>query len=114
VVIGGGLLGLEAAKALRDLNLETHVVEFAPRLMAVQIDDLGGKVLRRKIENLGVKVHTQKATSSIEAGKCKHVMKFADGSELETDIILFSAGIRPRDELARKVVWHLVSVGYQD
>ena len=70
--------------------------------MAVQIDDLGGKVLRRKIENLGVKVHTQKATSSIEAGEsATHVMKFADGSELETDIILFSAGIRPRDELAR-------------
>ncbi|MBK5646094.1 MAG: FAD-dependent oxidoreductase, partial [Acinetobacter sp.] len=84
VVIGGGLLGLEAAKALRDLNLETHVVEFAPRLMAVQIDDLGGKVLRAKIENLGVKVHTQKATSSIEEGATtKHVMKFGDGSELE-------------------------------
>lgn len=103
VVIGGGLLGLEAAKALRDLNLETHVVEFAPRLMAVQIDDLGGRVLRSKIEDLGVKVHTQKATSSIEDGdSTQHVMKFGDGSVLETDIILFSAGIRPRDELARQ------------
>lgn len=103
VVIGGGLLGLEAAKALCDLNLETHVVEFAPRLMAVQIDDLGGQVLRKKIEHLGVKVHTQKATQSIEAGSnSTHVMKFADGSELETDIVLFSAGIRPRDELARQ------------
>ncbi len=102
VVIGGGLLGLEAAKALRDLNLQTHVVEFAPRLMAVQIDDLGGKVLRRKIENLGVQVHTQKATQAIEDGEhAVHVMKFADGSHLETDIVLFSAGIRPRDELAR-------------
>lgn len=103
VVIGGGLLGLEAAKALRDLNLETHVVEFAPRLMAVQIDDLGGRVLRSKIEDLGVKVHTQKATSSIEDGdSTQHVIKFGDGSVLETDIILFSAGIRPRDELARQ------------
>ncbi|MBF4520319.1 nitrite reductase large subunit [Acinetobacter towneri] len=103
VVIGGGLLGLEAAKALRDLNLETHVVEFAPRLMAVQIDDLGGRVLCSKIEDLGVKVHTQKATSSIEDGdSAQHVMKFGDGSVLETDIILFSAGIRPRDELARQ------------
>ncbi|NCI79205.1 nitrite reductase large subunit NirB [Acinetobacter kanungonis] len=102
VVIGGGLLGLEAAKALRDLALETHVVEFAPRLMAVQVDDLGGKVLRTKIENLGVKVHTQKATKAIEDGESAvHVMKFGDGSELETDIVLFSAGIRPRDELAR-------------
>ena len=103
VVIGGGLLGLEAAKALRDLNLETHVVEFAPRLMAVQIDDLGGRVLRSRIEDLGVKVHTQKATSSIEDGdSTQHVIKFGDGSVLETDIILFSAGIRPRDELARQ------------
>ena len=103
VVIGGGLLGLEAAKALRDLNLDTHVVEFAPRLMAVQIDDLGGRVLRSKIEDLGVKVHTQKATSSIEDGdSTQHVIKFGDGSVLETDIILFSAGIRPRDELARQ------------
>lgn len=103
VVIGGGLLGLEAAKALTDLNLQTHVVEFAPRLMAVQIDDLGGKVLRQKIEELGVTVHTQKATQSIEQGK-EHQLKmnFADGSELETDLIVFSAGIRPRDELARQ------------
>ncbi|MFT4022108.1 MAG: nitrite reductase large subunit NirB, partial [Acinetobacter sp.] len=101
-VIGGGLLGLEAAKALKDLNLSTHVVEFAPRLMAVQIDDLGGKILRRKIEDLGVQVHTQKATQCIEDGENSvHVMKFADGSQLETDIVLFSAGIRPRDELAR-------------
>ena len=53
-VVGGGLLGLEAAKALRDLGLQTHVVEFAPRLMAVQIDALGGGLLRRKIEALGV------------------------------------------------------------
>ena len=57
-VIGGGLLGLEAAKALKDLGLETHVVEFAPRLMAVQLDDVGGRLLRRKIEALGVAVHT--------------------------------------------------------
>ncbi|MBF7687319.1 nitrite reductase large subunit NirB [Acinetobacter rathckeae] len=103
VVIGGGLLGLEAAKALMDLKLNTHVVEFAPRLMAVQVDDLGGKVLRSKIEDLGVQVHTQKATSVIEDGtESVHVLKFADGSSLNADIILFSAGIRPRDELARQ------------
>ncbi|KAA8734835.1 nitrite reductase large subunit [Acinetobacter qingfengensis] len=102
-VIGGGLLGLEAAKALTDLNLKTHVVEFAPRLMAVQIDDLGGKVLRKKIEDLGVEVHTQTATTSIEPSvNHTNIMKFADGSELETDLIVFSAGIRPRDELARQ------------
>ncbi|MDP2225998.1 MAG: FAD-dependent oxidoreductase, partial [Moraxellaceae bacterium] len=80
VVVGGGLLGLEAAKALRDLGLETHVVEFAPRLMAVQLDDGGAKVLRRKIEALGVKVHTEKNTLDITDGESsRHAMKFADG-----------------------------------
>ncbi len=103
VVVGGGLLGLEAANAIKNLGLETHVVEFAPRLMAVQLDEGGGKLLRRKIEDLGVKVHTEKATTEIVAGKeCRYRMNFADGSHLETDMILFSAGIRPQDELARK------------
>ncbi|HMW47150.1 MAG TPA: FAD-dependent oxidoreductase, partial [Cellvibrionaceae bacterium] len=102
VVVGGGLLGLEAAKALKDLGLETHVVEFAPRLMAVQLDEAGGSLLRRKIEALNVKVHTEKNTKEIVAGEtCRYRMNFADGSFLETDMILFSAGIRPQDELAR-------------
>ena len=102
VVVGGGLLGLEAAKALKDLGLETHVVEFAPRLMAVQIDEGGGKLLRSMIEAMGVKVHTQKNTQTISDGDtCALKMEFADGSTLETDMIVFSAGIRPRDELAR-------------
>lgn len=100
-VIGGGLLGLEAAKALKDLGLETHVVEFAPRLMAVQLDEGGGAMLKRKIEALGVKAHLNKNTTLIEAGQQSfHRMQFADGETLETDIVLFSAGIRPRDEIA--------------
>jgi nitrite reductase (NADH) large subunit len=102
VVIGGGLLGLEAAKALKDLGLETHVVEFAPRLMAVQIDDAGGSMLRGRIRDLGVGVHTAKQTIAITAGRERtQCLRFADGTELETDLIVFSAGIRPRDELAR-------------
>ncbi len=102
-VIGGGLLGLEAAKALQDLGLKTHVVEFAPRLMAVQLDDGGGAMLRRKIEALGVTVHTGKNTLNIAAGTSRRLrMEFADGESLETDLIVFSAGIRPRDELARQ------------
>jgi nitrite reductase (NADH) large subunit len=102
VVIGGGLLGLECANALKNLGLETHVVEFAPRLMPVQIDDYGGALLRQKIEALGVRVHTGKSTTEIAAedGKvCR--LQFADGGTLETDMVVFSAGIRPRDELAR-------------
>lgn len=102
VVVGGGLLGLEAAKALNDLGLETHVVEFAPRLMAVQLDDGGAALLKKKIETLGLTVHLNKNTTLIDDGvHCLHKMHFADGTSLETDIILFSAGIRPRDELAR-------------
>ncbi|SFF24257.1 assimilatory nitrite reductase (NAD(P)H) large subunit precursor [Fontimonas thermophila] len=102
VVVGGGLLGLEAAKAVQDMGLVTHVVEFAPRLMAVQIDDGGGRLLRSKIEALGVTVHTQKNTVEIVDGDtARHKLRFADGTELETDLIVFSAGIRPRDELAR-------------
>jgi nitrite reductase (NADH) large subunit len=76
VVVGGGLLGLECAKALRDMSLDTHVVEFAPRLMAVQVDDLGGRMLRTKIEELGVNVHTQKNTLQIVDGeKATHRME---------------------------------------
>lgn len=102
-VVGGGLLGLEAAKAIKDLGLKTHVVEFAPRLMAVQVDDGGGAMLRGKIEELGVSVHTEKNTQQIIDGdNTAHKMCFADGEELETDIIVFSAGIRPQDELGRQ------------
>lgn len=102
-VVGGGLLGLEAAKAIMDLGLKTHVIEFAPRLMAVQVDEGGGALLRRKIEGLGVSVHTQKNTQQIIDGDdCVHKLQFADGAELETDILVFSAGIRPQDALARQ------------
>ena len=105
VVVGGGLLGLECAKALRDLGLDTHVVEFAPRLMNAQVDEDGGRMLRGKIEALGVHVHTGRQTIEITDGAtARHRMVFADGTHLETDMIVFSAGIRPRDELARQCV----------
>ncbi|MBD0392877.1 MAG: nitrite reductase large subunit [Microcoleus sp. C1-bin4] len=102
VVIGGGLLGLECANALQNMGLKTHVVEFASRLMPVQVDEIGGAILRSKIEELGVSVHTSKSTTEIvsEDGKVTKML-FADGSELATDMIVFSAGIRPRDEIAR-------------
>ena len=103
VVVGGGLLGLECAKALRDMGLDTHVVEFAPRLMAVQVDEGGGRALRSSIEALGLQVHTGRNTVEIVDGAtARHRMVFANGTHLETDMIVFSAGIRPRDELARQ------------
>ncbi len=102
VVVGGGLLGLEAANALKSLGLEAHVVEFAPRLMPVQLDDAGGAALKARIEALGVGVHLSRATQEIVAGE-QHAyrMVFQDGEFLETDLIVFSAGIRPQDALGR-------------
>ncbi|MFG6666170.1 nitrite reductase large subunit NirB [Halomonas sp. HNIBRBA4712] len=102
VVVGGGLLGLEAANALRGLNLDTAVVEFAPRLMPMQVDREGGELLKEKIESLGVQVLTERATQRIEEGEQSRLrMVFQDDKVLETDLIVFSAGIRPQDALAR-------------
>jgi len=102
-VIGGGLLGLEAAGALKNLGVETHVIEFAPVLMAEQLDVQGGELLRRKIEEMGVQVHTSKNTRQIvhhaAGGK---TLAFADGSTLDVDFIVFSTGIRPQDKLAKQ------------
>jgi nitrite reductase (NADH) large subunit len=99
-VIGGGLLGLEAAKAAYDLGLQTHVVEFAPRLMPRQLDEAGSRILIKKIEELGVRVHLNKATKEVTGDGCVQGMTFADGSTLDVEMIIVSAGIRPRDELA--------------
>ena len=100
-VIGGGLLGLEAAKATYDLGLETHVVEFASRLMPRQIDDAGSKVLVGKINALGVQVHLNKNTKEIVGNGKVEGMAFVDGSQLDVGMIVISAGIKPRDDLAR-------------
>ncbi|MDN3351418.1 nitrite reductase large subunit NirB [Actinomadura sp. DC4] len=98
VVVGGGLLGLEAARALQGLGLTTHVVEIAPWLMARQLDEGGGSMLRRHIEALGLGVHTGTALERVEPG----AIHLAGGVVLPADVVVFSAGIRPRDELARE------------
>jgi nitrite reductase (NADH) large subunit len=101
-VIGGGLLGLEAAKAAYDLGLETHVIEFAPRLMPRQVDDAGSRILVQKIEELGVRVHLNKATKEVHGNGLVESMEFQDGESLDVGMIIVSAGIRPRDDLARE------------
>ncbi len=102
-VVGGGLLGLEAAGALRALEVDTTVVEFAPRLMPLQVDEGGGEGLKRLIEGLGVTVRTSTATAKIvgERGAVS-TMKFSEGSPLDVDVVVFAVGVRPRDELARE------------
>ncbi|MGK4598251.1 nitrite reductase large subunit NirB [Amycolatopsis sp. w19] len=101
VVIGGGLLGLEAAKALRDMGLSPHVVEMAPRLMPLQVDEGGGGLLRRLITDLDVTVHTGTSTDAIEPDGERYIARLGNGTELDVDLVVFSAGIRPRDDLAR-------------
>ncbi|HET9772030.1 MAG TPA: nitrite reductase large subunit NirB [Acidimicrobiia bacterium] len=103
-VIGGGLLGLEAGGALQGLGLRTHIVEFSPRLMSIQVDEGGGETLRRTIEAMDISVHTSKSTTEVVRGAGNgrvEGLTFADGTALATDMVVFSAGIRPRDELAR-------------
>ena len=103
VVIGGGLLGLEAANALRQFGLRTHVVEMAPRLMAQQLDEAGGGLLGRMIADLGIAVHVGVGTSSIERTRTRGSVRvtLSDGTVVESGVVVFAAGVRPRDELAR-------------
>lgn len=112
VVIGGGLLGLEAANALRSFGLHAHVVEMAPRLMAQQLDEAGGALLGRMISDLGITVHTGVGTANIApAQRNRPVRRSADNdsmrvtlsdeSFIDAGVIVFAAGVRPRDELAR-------------
>lgn len=104
VVIGGGLLGLEAADALRGLGLSTHVVEMGGWLMPRQVDEGGGAVLRGHVEALGLTVHTEAGAREIVAGPDGRVAGLVkpDGETIEAQVVVFSAGVRPRDELARQ------------
>ncbi|MCC9605082.1 FAD-dependent oxidoreductase [Blastopirellula sp. JC733] len=99
-VIGGGLLGLEAAKALHDYGLEVHIVEVAPGLMPRQLDHDCGAFLKEKIEQLGCHVHLIKRSTEIVADGEQRVLHFASGDSLTVDMVVISAGIRPRSELA--------------
>ncbi|MGC9538539.1 NAD(P)/FAD-dependent oxidoreductase [Streptomyces sp. UG1] len=102
VVIGGGLLGLEAANALRLLGMRPHIVETGPHLMPTQLDAGAARVLLRHVTGLGLRVHCGTATASIGAGTDGEVraVTLSDGTILEADVVVFAAGIRPRDELA--------------
>ena len=100
-VMGGGLLGLEAAKAVMDLGLETHVVEFAPQLMPRQLDKNGGQLLKEVIEDIGIKIHLSKNTTNINGNGKMTDMSFANGENLDVEMLVISAGIRPRDEIGK-------------
>jgi len=101
VVVGGGLLGLEAARALRLLGLSPQVVEIAPRLMPVQVDEGGGAVLRRLVESEDLQVRCGVSVTGITEDRGRLIASLSDGIELDADVVVFSAGIRPADALAR-------------
>ncbi|MFD2529703.1 nitrite reductase large subunit NirB [Polaribacter marinaquae] len=100
-ILGGGLLGLEAAKALVDMGLETAVVEFAPRLMPRQLNNDASKSLQKKLEALGIEILLSKATQQLIGEKFITGMQFSEEETVPFDMLLVSAGIRPRDELAK-------------
>ncbi|MFV8048006.1 nitrite reductase large subunit NirB [Mycobacterium sp. 48b] len=112
VVIGGGLLGLEAANALRQFGLKTHVLEMSPHLMSAQLDEAGGTLLNRMMRGLGIEVHTAVGTDSIQPVQRHKPLRKSDvddslrislndGTTIDAGLVVFAAGVRPRDELAR-------------
>ncbi|MDT5003685.1 MAG: nitrite reductase large subunit [Mycobacterium sp.] len=103
VVIGGGLLGLEAARGLQSRGMAVNVVHAAPTLMNAQLDDTGGAILRRSVERLGITVHTDKRTTEVRAvdGKLSEIA-FSDGSSIDCDMLVIAAGIRPNVGLAQR------------
>ncbi|WP_299260877.1 nitrite reductase large subunit NirB [uncultured Aquimarina sp.] len=101
-VLGGGLLGLEAANAVKNLGLNAHVVEFAPRLMPRQLDKGASDMLQAKIEGLGLKVHLSKQTQFLQGENSIEGLQYVDDTELKVDMLVVSAGIRPRDEVAKE------------
>lgn len=100
-VLGGGLLGLEAANAVLGMGLNAHVVEFAPKLMPRQLDQAASDMLQAKIEELNIGIHLSKATQYIDGDKAITGMMFANDELLKVDMLVISAGIKPRDELGR-------------
>ena len=100
-ILGGGLLGLEAGKAVMDMGLEPHVVEFAPKLMPRQLDSRSSKVLEVKLSSMGINIHLSKATNQILGDKVITGLEFGEDDKLDVDMLVISAGIRPRDELGK-------------
>jgi nitrite reductase (NADH) large subunit len=101
-VIGGGLLGLEAARALQQLGLGVTVLEAAASLMPAQLDQRAGKALERQVAALGIEVRTATMTKRVEPVGRQHRLHLAAGGTLTVDLLVIAAGVRPRTELAAR------------
>ncbi|CAN5547118.1 nitrite reductase large subunit NirB [soil metagenome] len=108
VVVGGGLLGLEAANGLMLRGMQVTVIHIAPWLMDRQLDDTAGKLLQKSLEARGLKFKIGAHTSALIGDKDGRVMavQFKDGSEIPADLVVMAAGIRPNVELAEKIGLH--------
>ncbi len=102
VTIGGGLLGLEAARSMTVLGCASHVVHLSGHLMEQQLDATGGEILRKAIEGMGIGVHTGKLTTEVLGEDRVTGLRFKDGSELACDLVVVAAGIRPNAEVAMR------------
>ncbi len=108
VVIGGGLLGLEAANGLMLRGMQVSVVHIAPWLMERQLDEVAGKMLQKSLEERGLKFLIGAQTQALIGGPDGRVMavQFKDGSEVPADLVVMAAGIRPNTELAERIGLH--------
>ncbi|MGE0681702.1 MAG: nitrite reductase large subunit NirB [Candidatus Binatia bacterium] len=100
-VIGGGLLGLEAARGLLTHGVEVTVLEAAPQLMPAQLDAEAAALLKTTMEQMGVQVFLEKISTHILGEECVTGLRFKDGATLETDMVVVSTGIRPICEIAK-------------
>lgn len=107
VVVGGGLLGLEAARGLLRHGLHVEVVHGMPHLMDVQLDAVGGAVLRRSVEALGIGVHLGSFASAVTGGRRVTGVGLADGRHVDGDLVVLACGVRPQVELARTAGLHV-------
>jgi NAD(P)H-nitrite reductase large subunit len=115
VVLGGGLLGLEAARGLLAHGLDVTVVEVAPHLMVQQLDPTGAALLRRKLEALGLRVLLEKAATGLLGDGRVTGVRFKDGSTLATDMVVISCGIRPNSDVAKLAGLHVEhAIGVDD
>lgn len=111
VIIGGGLLGLEAAEACREMGLETTIVEREPFLMACQLDEIAGGLLDQKIEMLGIHLRLDEHVKAIEGGAKVDRVVYESGESTQADLVIIATGIIPNDELAGTAELELGSRG---
>jgi nitrite reductase (NADH) large subunit len=101
VIVGGGLLGLEAARGLQVRGCDVTVIHLAETLMERQLDSTGGEYLKRRIESLGIKVMLPRKTAALFGNGHVDGLRFATGEELEAELVVIAAGIKPNADLGR-------------